>query len=70
MIKKYKTFEEARRDLWVMEPDEAYYKRVIAFYELAATIMKPRSIEKGFFRFKTFQDAQEHRRQEALRARK
>ncbi|KAF0153656.1 MAG: hypothetical protein FD143_188 [Ignavibacteria bacterium] len=28
MIKKYLTFEEARNDLWVMKPNEEYYKRL------------------------------------------
>ncbi len=68
MIKKFKTFEEARRDLWVMEPDDEYYRRVIAFYELAASLIKPHSIEKGIFKFKTFEEAQEHRRRQLLRS--
>lgn len=68
MIKKFKTFEEARRDLWVMEPNDEYYRRVIAFYDLAASLIKPRSIEKGIFKFKTFEEAQEHRRRQSLRS--
>ncbi len=32
MIKKYKTFEEAEKDIWVMEPDEAYYKKMQEFF--------------------------------------
>lgn len=60
MIKKFKTFEEARRDLWVMNPDEAYYKRVFEFYELAGSLIK-RKYPKGIFKFRTFEEAQKHR---------
>jgi len=60
MIKKFKTFEEARRDLWVMNPDDVYYKRLSEFYELAASLIK-RKIPQGIFKFKTFEDAQKHR---------
>jgi hypothetical protein len=60
MIKKFKTFEEARRDLWEMNPSPDYYKRVFNFYGLASDIIK-RKLHKGVFKFKTFEEAQEHR---------
>ncbi len=60
MIKKFKTFEEARRDLWVMNPDKAYYQRVAEFYELASSLVK-RKIPRGVFKFRTFEEAQKHR---------
>lgn len=60
MIKKFKTFEEARRDLWVMNPTPEYYKRVVNFYELASHFVKPK-VQKGIFKFKTFEEAQQHR---------
>lgn len=60
MIKKFKTFEEARRDLWEMNPGPEYYKRVINFYGLASDIVK-RKVPKGVFKYKTFEEAQKHR---------
>ncbi len=60
MVKKFKTFEEARRDLWEMHPSDEYYKRVISFYELASHFVK-RKVQKGVFKFKTFEEAQKQR---------
>ena len=57
MIKKFKTFEDARRDLWEMHPSEEYYKRVINFYELASHLVKQK-VKKRVFKFKTFEEAQ------------
>ncbi|NUN10289.1 MAG: hypothetical protein HUU54_14035 [Ignavibacteriaceae bacterium] len=66
MIKKFKTFEEARRDLWVMNPDDAYYNRVFRFYELAASLSK-RKVPKGITKFRTFEEAQKHREKYYIR---
>ncbi len=60
MVKKFKTFEDARRDQWVMEPTPEYYKHVIEFYELASKLVK-RKVPHGVFKFKTFEEAQKHR---------
>lgn len=60
MIKKFKTFEEARRDLWVMNPDATYYKKLFELFELAFTLSKP-NYPKGLYKFKTFEEAQKHR---------
>lgn len=59
MIKKFKTFEDARRDLWEMNPSEIYFKRVKKFYRLASFLVKHK-IERGVFKFKTFEDAEKH----------
>ena len=64
MIKKFKTFEEAEHDLLCFNPDEAYYKRVIEFYELASHLIKRKPF-KGVLKFKTFEEAQAHK--ESLR---
>lgn len=66
MIKKFKTFEEARRDLWEMNPDENYYKRLTKFYELAS-MLKKRKLPRGIFKFKTFEEAQKHKQELRLR---
>jgi len=60
VIKKFKTFEEAQKDLWVMNPDDVYYKRLSGFYELASSLIK-RKISRGVFKFKTFEEARKHR---------
>jgi len=60
MIKKFKSFEEARRDLWVMNPDENYYRGLKEFYALASKLIKPK-YPKGLYKFKTFEEAQKHR---------
>lgn len=39
MIKKFKTFEEARRDLSVMNPDQAYYDRLKAFFNFTEKLI-------------------------------
>lgn len=59
MIKKFKTFEEASRDLWEMNPSEIYFKRVRNSYGLASLLVKHK-IERGIFKFKTFEDAEKH----------
>lgn len=59
MIKKFKTFEAASRDLWEMNPSEIYFKRVRNFYGLASFLVKHK-IERGIFKFKTFEDAEKH----------
>ncbi|GAB1350905.1 hypothetical protein MASR1M107_31200 [Ignavibacteriales bacterium] len=64
MIKKFKTFDEAQQDLWCFNPDEAYYKRVKEFYELASHLIKRKPF-KGVLKFKTFEETQAHR--ESLR---
>ena len=66
MIKKFKTFEEAQQDLWCFHPDEAYYKRVKEFYELASHLVKFK-VHKGVLKFKTFEEAQAHK--ESMRVR-
>ncbi|GJQ31591.1 MAG: hypothetical protein HBSAPP04_04300 [Ignavibacteriaceae bacterium] len=60
MIKKFKTFEEARRDLWVMNPDAAYYKRLFELFNLVSKLNK-RKYPKGLYKFKTFEEVQKHR---------
>ena len=60
MIKKFKTFEEAEHNLWCFNPDDAYYKRVKEFYELASHLVKFK-VQKGVLKFKTFEEAQAHR---------
>jgi cyclopropane fatty-acyl-phospholipid synthase-like methyltransferase len=59
-IQKFKTFEEAERALWNFKPDEKYYKQVREFYKLFAKLNKF-SYPHGVFKFKTFEEAEEHK---------
>jgi hypothetical protein len=55
-VKKFKSFEEAERDLWVFEPDERYYKRLRAFYNFAAKFCLAR-FPSAVFKFRSIQEA-------------
>ena len=57
-IKKYKTFEEAEKDLWVLNPDEKYYKKIRELFEFYSEILKNRNIPRGIFKYKTFEEAE------------
>lgn len=58
-VKKFKTFDEAEQDLWCMNPDEEYYKRVIKIFDTAKKLYKP-NYKPGVYKFKTFEEAQKH----------
>jgi hypothetical protein len=55
-VKKFKSFEEAERDLWVFEPDERYYERLRGFYNFAAKFSVAR-FPSAVFKFRTIQEA-------------
>ena len=60
LIKKYKTFEEAEKDLWVLEPDENYYKKLrkILNFDIIINVKK---FPRGIYKYKTFEEAENHR---------
>ena len=49
---KYKTFEEARDDLFVHSPDEKYYRLLRDFFDLWFRLKKP-TIEKKLVKYKS-----------------
>ncbi|OGU70336.1 MAG: hypothetical protein A2V93_11570 [Ignavibacteria bacterium RBG_16_34_14] len=59
-VQKFNSFEEAERALWNFNPDKEYYDRVRAFYKLFAKLSKF-SYPKGIFKFRTFEEAEEHK---------
>lgn len=59
-IQKFKTFEESEKALWNFNPDKEYYDKVRAFYKLFFRLNKF-SYPKGIFKFKTFEEAEEHK---------
>lgn len=67
MIKKFKTFEEARRDLWVSNPDQEYYDRLRAFFDFTEKLIDFRTGYKpGVYKFKTIQEADKDRREKRM----
>lgn len=59
-VQKYKTFEEADRALWNFNPDGEYYNKVRTFYKLFSRLSRF-SYPKGVFKFRTLQEAEEHK---------
>jgi hypothetical protein len=58
-LKKFKSFEEARRDQWTFEPDQLYYQRIRKFYQFAAKLSPP-VCKAGFIKFRDITEAQQH----------
>ncbi len=55
-VKKYFSFDEARRDLWVLHPDAKYYRKLREFYAFAFRFYKPH-FPKGVFKFRNMEEA-------------
>ena len=55
-VKKFRTFEEAERDLWSLRPDERYYQKLRAFYALALKLRIP-LFPRGISKFRTIEEA-------------
>lgn len=61
-VQKFKTFEEAERQLWELNPDQEYYRSLTKLFGLFNTL-NPVDCEKGIHKFKTFEEANRHRQQ-------
>ena len=61
-VQKFKSFQEAEEALWVMKPDEDYYKKVANHWEFVKKF-RPAEIPKGVFKFKSIKKANKHRDQ-------
>ncbi len=57
-IKKYTSFEEASKDLWVLHPDDQYYKKL---KELFVFWNKLNSSKKPIKKIQKFKDISEKR---------
>jgi hypothetical protein len=68
-IQKFKTFEEAERALWNFKPDKEYYRQIAAFYGLFTKLSKF-SYPRGIFKFRTFEEAEEHKMNAIINAAK
>lgn len=49
-IEKYTSFEQARRDQWVLSPGADYYKRIRNFYHLIFRLNPPQD-PRGIFKY-------------------
>lgn len=65
MVKKFKSFEEADRDLWNFSPDSFYYKRIAGFYQLASKLSHVSNIP-GVYKYKSLKEANENRLSQSL----
>ncbi|MDW7681228.1 MAG: hypothetical protein SCK70_11730 [bacterium] len=59
-IYKYKSFEDAEKALWNLNPDENYIKRVAELWDFANEL-NPINYPKGLFKFKSIEEANRHR---------
>jgi hypothetical protein len=55
-IEKFKSFEEAERALWCIEPDAKYYKQVAQLWNLANRLCPP-NFPRGIFKYRTIEEA-------------
>ncbi|MBN1559634.1 hypothetical protein JW998_05250 [candidate division KSB1 bacterium] len=59
-IQRFRSFQDAEEALWVMKPDREYYQRVAEHWDFVR-MLRPADIPKGIFKFKTIQEANQHR---------
>ena len=57
-VKRYRSFEEASMDLWVMRPDKAYYERVRLFMALWSRL-SPLTPERSMTKFRSIEEAEQ-----------
>lgn len=61
MLKKYKTFEDAERDLWCLKPDRDYFNRTFVMMR-TEIFRKNLRARRGIFKYRTIEDAQKAKR--------
>jgi hypothetical protein len=57
-IKKFRTFEEASKDNWVMKTDEDYFERLKDYFEFWSKFTQNTN-GKGIRKFKNFTESRE-----------
>ena len=59
-VKKFKSFEDAEKDLWNFHPDEKYFRKVFDMLNFGLSKIK-RNLKRGIIlKFKSIEDAQEN----------
>jgi hypothetical protein len=56
-VTKYRTFEEAERALWEFNPDDDYFRKVAAMFELMGKIQPKPAFRKGLFKYRSIEEA-------------
>lgn len=55
-LKKYKTFEDAREELWAMKIDEKYLMRVRRLFIMVERL-SDRKVKRGIQKFRTIKES-------------
>jgi hypothetical protein len=61
-VYKYKTFEDAERALWNLNPDEAYFHRVAELWRFADHLCSM-AYPQGIFKYRSIEEADNQRRE-------
>lgn len=59
-IQKFKSFEDASKNLWNYAPDNEYYRRTANFYKLSCRLIRFSSAV-GVYKFRSFEEAEKQR---------
>ena len=59
-VQKFKTFEDAEKALWNLNPDSNYYKKLRSFFKLFSELSEF-TYPKGVFKFRSLEEAEEHK---------
>jgi hypothetical protein len=59
-VEKFETLEEAKKALWSFRPDETYFRQLFVLWEFANRL-SPLKYPRGILKFKTIEEANEHR---------
>ena len=57
-LKKFQNFEDAKKDLWVLNPDAEYINKVRSLFTLV-NYLAPRKIKRGVYKFVNINDKNE-----------
>ena len=54
-IKKYSSFEKASRDMWIMDPNEDYYKKLEEYFSFWEKLLDKKKVKK-IRKFKSYNE--------------
>jgi len=60
-VKKFRSFDEASTDLWIMEPNDAYYEKVRMFLD-AWSQMLVQPTFRSLTKFRSVQEAERNKK--------
>jgi len=58
-IKKFRTFEEASKDLWVIETDKDYFEQLKDYFEFWSKLSQNKN-KKGIKKFKDYNESRKN----------